>query len=80
MNPRIKSVTPEDNYCLLLEFNNGEWRRYDVSPLLERGVFKPLKNYRAFRQVRPWMGTIAWAGGQDLCPDTLYLDSVPISQ
>jgi len=31
------------------------------------------KNY--FNTVKPFMDSIQWKNGQDLCPDTLYLDS-----
>ena len=41
------------------------------------GVFRELKGESAFRSVHPWHGTVQWAGGQDICPDTLYEDSVP---
>ena len=29
MNPRVKSVKAEDNYVLLLEFSNGEKKRFE---------------------------------------------------
>jgi hypothetical protein len=56
-----------------LAFSNGEIRIYDVAPLVEQGgVFEALKDESAFRSVHPWHGTVQWAGGQDICPDTLY--------
>ena len=41
MNPRVKSVKAESNYILLLEFVNGERKRFDVSPYIGKGVFCP---------------------------------------
>ncbi|MEI6210215.1 MAG: hypothetical protein WCR06_01190 [bacterium] len=38
----------------------------------------PFKDESAFRSVHSWHGTVQWAGGQDICPDTLYEDSVPV--
>jgi len=32
-----------------------------------------------FNTVKPFLGTIQWANEADLCPDTVYLDSVKIS-
>ena len=32
MNPRVTAVTPLEAHALLLQFNNGEKRRMDVSP------------------------------------------------
>jgi len=79
LNPRIRKVLPESEFRLRLTFSNGEVRVYDVRPLLEQGgVFNELKDESAFRSVHPWHGTVQWAGGQDICPDTLYEDSIPL--
>ena len=42
MNPRVKTVKAESGNSLLLEFTNGEKRRFDVSPYIGKGVFAPL--------------------------------------
>lgn len=42
MNPRVKSVKAESNHVLLLEFSNGEKKRFDVSPYIGKGIFVPL--------------------------------------
>lgn len=73
MNPRVKKVTPGENYTLRLLFENGEEGVYNCSELLEFGVFKELKNIDYFKQVFVTFGTVAWPNGQDICPDTLYL-------
>jgi hypothetical protein len=79
LNPRVRKVKPEAGHRLLLTFTNGEEKVYDVSPLLGQGVFRELKDESAFRSVRPWHGAVQWSGGQDICPDTLYEDSLPVS-
>jgi len=76
MNPRVSKVTPLEGYKLRIEFNNGEVGEYDCTPLLEFGVFKELKNVQYFQSVKVVGGTVAWPNEQDICPDTLYLDSV----
>lgn len=78
MNPRVKAVRPADDYTLDLVFTNGESRRYDCRPLLDFGVFQELQDPAYFRQARVELGTVAWPHEQDICPDTLYLDSRPI--
>ena len=78
MNPRVKSVLPEKNYTLHLWFSNGEEGILDIKPYLEKGIFRELKNKQMFNTVRPFIGTIQWANEADLCPDTVYLDSVKI--
>jgi hypothetical protein len=80
MNPRVKEVVPLPDYRLRLIFTNGETREYDVKPLLEKGVFRALRDESMFRSARPWHGTVQWSGGQDICPDTLYEDSVPVHE
>jgi len=79
MNPRVVNVNANTDYTLLLEFKNGARKIYDIRPLLDFGVFKELRDPSYFRQVKPFMGTISWPHGQDICPDTLFLDSKPIT-
>ncbi|MBS4027010.1 MAG: DUF2442 domain-containing protein [Ignavibacteriales bacterium] len=75
MNPRIINVKPNEDYTLLLSFENGEQKLFDVKPYLDKGIFRELKDESLFKTVRPFLGSIQWKNGQDLCPDTLYLDS-----
>lgn len=75
MNPRVKEVSASDDYKLYLVFSNGERGIYDCSDLLEFGVFKEFKNKNYFVQAKVIDGTVAWPHEQDICPDTLYLDS-----
>ena len=75
MNPRVKSVKPLSGYRLEIIFSNGEIRIYDCQPLLNFGVFTELQDERYFCQVRAELGTVVWPHEQDICPDTLYIDS-----
>ena len=76
MNPRVKQVEPTDDYKLMLVFTNDEHGVYDCSAMLEFGVFNELQNIRYFKQAKVTDGTVTWPHEQDICPDTLYLDSV----
>ena len=67
------------NHRLRLTFTNGETRVYDCSGLLEFGVFKELQDAQYFQRVRVALGTVVWPNEQDICPDTLYLDSQPLA-
>ena len=75
MNPRIKEVITTKDYKLKLTFTNGEKGIYDCSGLLNFGVFQELKDKSYFKQVRVLHGTVTWPHEQDICPDTLYIDS-----
>ncbi|MCG3149488.1 MAG: hypothetical protein PCFJNLEI_02951 [Verrucomicrobiae bacterium] len=76
LNPRIKAVQPQPDYKLRLTFTNGEVRLFDVKPYLSKGIFQQLQ---VFNSVRPLLGSIQWSNEADLCPDTLYEKSVPVS-
>ncbi len=78
MNPRVKEVFPFADYTLKLIFENGEQKIFDVKPYLDKGIFKELKDVGNFNAVKPLLGSIQWQGGQDFCPDTLYLESIAI--
>lgn len=77
MNPRVADVIPSNDYTLRLLFTNGERRIYDCSALLKFGVFRELQDRNYFSHARVVDGTVAWPHDQDICPDTLYLDSRP---
>lgn len=76
MKPRIKEVTA--NYTLELIFTNNETGVYDCSKLLDFGVFKEFKDITYFKKAKVQDGTIVWPHEQDICPDTLYLESIKI--
>jgi len=80
MNPRITAARAVDDYELEVSFANGECRRFDVKPYLDRGIFVRLRNRALFGAVRVVAGSVEWPGGLDLSYDTLYLEGQPIGQ
>jgi hypothetical protein len=42
--PTIKSAKPIDEHTILVEFSDNEIRRYDITPLLNKKMFEPLRN------------------------------------
>lgn len=78
LGPRVIEVIPNDDYELIITFNNGEKRKFDANHLLEMKVFAPLKNPAFFKSVKVEFGTIVWPQDIDYCPDTLYAQSNPI--
>jgi len=79
MNPRVKEVMANSDYSLTITFENNEIGIFDVMPYLDIGIFKELKDIHLFKTVKPFLGSIQWIHEQDLCPDTLYLDSIKVS-
>lgn len=79
MNPRVANVKPEKDFTLSITFSNGEVKFFDVKPYLHIGIFKELNDLSIFNSVKPFLGSIQWCNGVDLCPDTLYLESYSIA-
>ena len=76
--PKIEAVEPRDDYTLLLTFENGEQRVYDMRPELSTEVFEPLRDLGLFRQVQVVRGSLEWPGERDLAYDMLHYRSEPI--
>ena len=75
MTPNIIDVKAQENYEILLSFENGEKKVFDMKPYIDKGFFKQLQDKTYFKTVKPYFDSIQWANSQDLSPDTLYLDS-----
>ena len=80
MNPRVTHLTPQTDHRLLLEFDNGETRLFDLTPWLDKGVFRMLRDSPEFAQARVVDGSVEWPGEIDLSYDTLYVRSVVVKQ
>jgi hypothetical protein len=78
MFPKLKSVEPLHNYRLLLTFDNGEQRQFDMNSYLDKGIFAELKDLTLFRSVHISFDTVEWCNGADLCPEVLYKQSLPL--
>lgn len=76
---RVKSVRALDDYKLSLLFTNGERRIYDLKPFLDMPCYQALKDPELFRQAYIECGTVEWNEETDIAPETLYSDSVPVT-
>lgn len=74
MNPRVVEVKARGDFTVEILFANKERKIFDVKPYLDKGIFKELKNKDVFSSVKVDNGSISWIGGQDFCPDTLYIE------
>lgn len=75
MLPRIVDVEADpQSWTILATFATGERRRYEVAPLLSRGIFQRIASPEAFIAVHPdEMGGVCWDAGPDLSRDSVYL-------
>ena len=73
-SPKIKSVSAVESHCLLVEFDNFQKKKYDLSPLLARDMFAPLKNLAFFRAVKVEPGgyAVSWNGEIDISEYELW--------
>jgi hypothetical protein len=73
---RIVSVEPLEAYRVRIRFSDGVEGEVDLSALVGKGVFSIWNDPEQFARVfiDPESHTLAWPGGIDLCPDTLYRD------
>ena len=72
----VIDVKPLENYILLLTFENGEKRKFDVKPYFSKGIFTELKNEDVFKSVKVAFGTVEWCNKADIDPEELYKESI----
>ena len=75
---KVIAVTANDDFSLDLEFDDGSVKRFDARPYLDYEIFRELKDYSYFKQVRVAFGTVQWPHEQDISPETLYLEGVAL--
>jgi hypothetical protein len=74
----VTAVETTSDFALVLTFENGERRRFDMTPLLGRKPFDALRPLQRFAQARVEHGTVVWPGEIDVAPETLYERSAPM--
>ncbi|MDQ2088158.1 DUF2442 domain-containing protein [Herbivorax sp. ANBcel31] len=72
----VTDVKPLSEYQLLLTFENGEKRLFDMKPYLDKGIYKELKDESKFRSVKVSFDSIEWCNQADIDPEFLYEKSV----
>ncbi|MBA3443149.1 MAG: DUF2442 domain-containing protein [Pyrinomonadaceae bacterium] len=77
---KVIAVKANDDFSLDLKFVDGSVKRFDVKPYLDRGVFRELKDLHYFNKVSVAFGTVQWPNEQDISPETLYLDGLPLCE
>ena len=77
---KVIAVTANNDYSLNLTFNDGAVKLFDVKPYLEYEVFRELKDLDYFKRVRVDFGTVVWPHDQDISPETLYIEGVPMAE
>ena len=68
----VVRVEARTDHTLLVVFENGETRVFDMAPYLGSRPFQPLKDVSLFSRASVAQGTVVWPGGLDIAPETLY--------
>lgn len=78
LRPTAKAVVATDDYKLIIDFDNGEKKEFDVKPYIKGDWYGKLMDVNYFKTVTTDGFTVVWSDGQDICPDELYQLSQPI--
>jgi len=68
----VKSVKAIEEHRLIIGFDNGEFRVFDMKPLLSLGRFCELTSQQEFMKAKVAFDTVEWDNGLDLDPEYLY--------
>ena len=73
---KIKNAKPQHDKKLLVEFETGERRVYDCTPLLQCEAFRSLQDESIFRcvQVDPHGYAVMWNDDIDLAESEIWLN------
>jgi hypothetical protein len=74
----VTSVKPLTDYRIYVEIEDGRKGIFDLKPYLDFGVFQELKDINYFNQVGILWGSVTWLHDQDIAPETLLAQMIPI--
>jgi len=76
----VKDVKPLPNFRIYVEVEDGRKGIFDVKPYLDRGVFRELLDVHYFNRVGISFGAVTWPNEQDIAPETLLEEMVPVDE
>lgn len=79
--PRIDSAKAIEDYQILVKFDSGDTRKYDVSRLLDNPMFYLLKNPVFFGnfQIEPGGYALVWNEDIDISEYELWHNGTPVT-
>ena len=77
--PNPIEVKALENYDLYIKFEDEKEKIYNVKHLVENIPFyNRLKDKEYFKNVKIDGNTVKWEQGEDIAPENLYNDSIPV--
>lgn len=74
------AVKALEDFLLYIKFKNGEEKIYDMKEMLKFDYYKNLRNKENFKTVAVFGITLKWDTGEDIAPEKIYFNSIPISE
>lgn len=74
----VNAVRPLSDFRIYVEVENGSKGVFDLKPYLDHGVFRELRDVHYFNQVGILFGAVTWPNEQDIAPETLLAEMVPV--
>jgi hypothetical protein len=80
LQPKITNIQAGHDYTLMLDYDTGEKKQFDVAPYIRGDWYGKLRDPAYFRSVRVMSdgNGIEWPEGQDIAPHELYDLSVEV--
>lgn len=75
----VKAVKPLSDYRIYVEIEDGRKGIFDLKPYLDHGVFRELRDINYFNQVSILFGAVTWPHDQDIAPETLLAEMIPVT-
>ncbi len=72
----VKNVEPLSEYKILLTFEEGVKKIFDMKPYLKYPMYKALENLSVFNQAHTNGETVVWNDDIDIAPETLYENGI----
>lgn len=76
----VKTVRPLSDNRIYVELRDGRRGVFDLTPYLEHGIFRELKDPVYSRRVGIQFGAVTWPHGQDIAPETLLSEMQPVQE
>lgn len=75
----VKCVKPLPDYKIYVEIEDGRKGIFDMRPYLKKSdFFNELEDIYYFNQVSILLGAVTWPNEQDIAPETLIAEMIPI--
>lgn len=74
----VKVVKPLSDYRIYVEIEDGRKGIFDLKPYLDKGVYRELRSISYFNRVDILLGAVTWPNEQDIAPETLLAELVPV--